>query len=314
MGFLNDLGKALASSAQSFATGGVSSLVDAGLDALSQFMTNSANADLVKSQNEANKELAQYQYELDMAAWREQSDYNSPKKTMERLVAAGINPRAYQQLGQFANAAAAPTYKAPSIQRAEYKSPLSAFNNVATEALANALSIESTEADVELKEANAKLAEAKANEANANAELLGEKWYTEKLHSLMLDEERQIKLSRVGVKYIDGRLVIPTNLHGIDLKLSQANLNKIYSEAYHAYEKGLTESLSREKIQAEVKYVTAQQLYTELLKSVVEDDKKAGFAGNKGKALAALSQQTIGALTDIITQAISTFFSPKYVK
>ena len=55
-------------------------------------------------QNYYNKKMAQYQNDYNLEMWNRQNEYNSPKETMNRLVEAGINPRAYQQLGQFANA------------------------------------------------------------------------------------------------------------------------------------------------------------------------------------------------------------------
>lgn len=75
--------------------------------------------------NNASMDLAKYQNQWNLEQWNRQNEYNSPKATIARLVEAGINPRAYNQLGQFANAG-----QAQGAASAEYTSPLSKFSNV----------------------------------------------------------------------------------------------------------------------------------------------------------------------------------------
>lgn len=61
-----------------------------------------------------NKALAQYQYELNMQAWREQMAYNTPAAQMQRLVDAGLNPNLVYGNGNVANQAdSPPQYEAP---------------------------------------------------------------------------------------------------------------------------------------------------------------------------------------------------------
>lgn len=86
----------------------ISPLVDAQIGYISQQETNKANAELVRTQNEYNLEM-----------WNKQNEYNSPEATMQRLVEAGINPRAYQQIGQFANAS-----QPHQAERPDYESPM----------------------------------------------------------------------------------------------------------------------------------------------------------------------------------------------
>lgn len=62
------------------------------------------------------KQLAKYQYDLNMQAWREQTAYNSPAAQMQRLVDAGLNPNLVYGNGNVANAAdAPPQYEAPRV-------------------------------------------------------------------------------------------------------------------------------------------------------------------------------------------------------
>lgn len=71
-----------------------------------------------KQANKQAKELAKYQYDLNMQAWREQTDYNKPINQIARLKEAGLNPQlAYGNGTQAGNASPAPGYQAPSIQK-----------------------------------------------------------------------------------------------------------------------------------------------------------------------------------------------------
>lgn len=58
----------------------------------------------VKDTNMMNENIAAKNNMFNYHMWNLQNEYNSPMATMKRLTDAGINPRAYQQLGQFANA------------------------------------------------------------------------------------------------------------------------------------------------------------------------------------------------------------------
>lgn len=66
-----------------------------------------------KSQKRAlryNKQLAKYQYDLNMQAWREQNEYNSPAAQMARYQEAGLNPRLVYGQGDNGNASPPPEY------------------------------------------------------------------------------------------------------------------------------------------------------------------------------------------------------------
>lgn len=80
-------------------------------------------------QNSYNMEMAKYQNAYNTQMWHMQNEYNSPKATMRRLVEAGINPRAYQNIGQFANAGS----PAPSASVSKV-SELAQFQGVAKNA------------------------------------------------------------------------------------------------------------------------------------------------------------------------------------
>lgn len=72
-----------------------------------------------KDTNATSMQIAKYQNEYNTEMWNKQNEYNSPSASMQRLTDAGINPRAYQQIGQFANAATP-----QPAANVDYKSPL----------------------------------------------------------------------------------------------------------------------------------------------------------------------------------------------
>lgn len=141
-------------------------------------------------QNMYNKDLAEYQNAFNLEMWNKQNEYNSPQATMNRLVQAGINPRAYNQIGQFANSADTP-------QAATYdkKSPLSAFSDLAmTMAQLRNLKTQNevgqSEAQKNLATANKENALAsKAIEDTAGAKYNRENIMSERYHK-MIDDRR----------------------------------------------------------------------------------------------------------------------------
>lgn len=67
--------------------------------------------------NEANMELAQYQFEKNKEMWDLQNKYNSPEQQMERLRSAGLNPNLVYGNGAVGNTTgSAPQYDRPQIQ------------------------------------------------------------------------------------------------------------------------------------------------------------------------------------------------------
>lgn len=84
---------------------------------------NEANMLITQEYNNAQRQLAEYQNQYNTDMWNKHNAYNSPKETMQRLVDAGINPRAYQQIGQFANAGTPQPAAQPELKMREYVEP-----------------------------------------------------------------------------------------------------------------------------------------------------------------------------------------------
>lgn len=68
-----------------------------------------------RRQNEMNMEMAQYQNSINLEQWQRENDYNTPTSQMERLKAAGVNPRIWWSNGSNV-AASSPNLSAPEQQ------------------------------------------------------------------------------------------------------------------------------------------------------------------------------------------------------
>lgn len=79
--------------------------------------TNSTNLQAVRETNQAQRELAEYQYEKNLEQWHRENEYNSPSAQMSRLAQAGLNPHlVYGNGNAITPSAKSPTYEAPKLQ------------------------------------------------------------------------------------------------------------------------------------------------------------------------------------------------------
>lgn len=71
--------------------------------------------------NQANLELAQYQYGQEQKMWEQQNAWNSPASQMQRLKDAGLNPALMYGQGTTGNAVQIPKYQAPKMDYSGYQ-------------------------------------------------------------------------------------------------------------------------------------------------------------------------------------------------
>lgn len=62
----------------------------------------------INLQNEANRQLAEYQNEWNLAQWNRENEYNSPEQQLARLKAAGLNPNLAYNMATTGNANESP--------------------------------------------------------------------------------------------------------------------------------------------------------------------------------------------------------------
>lgn len=79
-----------------------------------QKKANEYNRQQIDQQFQRQKELAQYQYDLNLQQWNRENEYNSPTSQLARLRAAGLNPHLIYGHGAVANQSSpSPKYEAP---------------------------------------------------------------------------------------------------------------------------------------------------------------------------------------------------------
>lgn len=83
---------------------------------VSGILSGNKNIKAIEAANKANKELADYQYGLNLDMWNRQNEYNSPVQQIQRLKEAGLNPNLMYSQGDVGNAGSAPSYDAPNMQ------------------------------------------------------------------------------------------------------------------------------------------------------------------------------------------------------
>lgn len=116
----------------------------------------------VRRQLKANKELAQYQFDLNRQQWQAENEYNSPKAQMQRLKEAGLNPNLVYGSGSVSGntTTAGPRFEAPKSGKNDRWD----FANMAAQAIM-------MYQDIQQKQANIDLSRAQTNAVNENAEL-----------------------------------------------------------------------------------------------------------------------------------------------
>lgn len=113
-----------------------------------------------KSTNEANMELAKYQYEKNLEMWNRNNEYNTPEQQRKRMEAAGFNPNLVYGHGSVVNTSSSvPQYSAPTMQA------YTNYPNLGDAALQGLLQTEQVMANVRKTNAEAEKAEVDAKNA-----------------------------------------------------------------------------------------------------------------------------------------------------
>lgn len=97
----------------------VGTAVNAVGNLIGQKSANDANVQAVRETNQANRELAQYNWEQQIRMWNEQNRYNAPSAQMSRLKEAGLNPHLVYGNGVTGNTSG----QAPTPQLAQMEAP-----------------------------------------------------------------------------------------------------------------------------------------------------------------------------------------------
>ena len=170
-----------------------------------------------------NKAFAQYQYDLNMQAWREQMAYNTPAAQMQRLVEAGLNPNLVYGNGNVANQAdSPPQYEAP---RADLTTEVDMSRHIAAglNLAMSSLQARSIEADIASKrQAMLESAERTAGQAIKNAQ-----------GQFDLDLAKDLRENTLEAS----RLNLESIRSGIDRQTSEIALNDVRSGYFRSQQK-----------------------------------------------------------------------------
>lgn len=98
------------------AGGFLGSIFNGTMGYLGQKQANETNLRIARETNEANRQLAQYEWNKNLEMWNLQNMYNSPASQMQRFKQAGLNPNLIYGQGNAGNATTLPRYSAPTMQ------------------------------------------------------------------------------------------------------------------------------------------------------------------------------------------------------
>ena len=99
---------------------GIANLIAGGIGAVGNLFSGIASSkkalQAVQETNQANRDLAEYQFDRNLEMWNYQNEYNTPQNQMQRLIDAGLNPNLMYGQGDTGNASSAPQYDAPRME------------------------------------------------------------------------------------------------------------------------------------------------------------------------------------------------------
>lgn len=169
-------------------------LISAGAGLIGGLLGISSGKSQQDRANEANMELAKYQFDRNVEMWKMQNEYNSPKAQMARLAEAGLNPNLIYGNGSAStgNAESAPQYQAPTMH------PYTNFGDFGVSQAANLyLNSLNASADVKLKDANSLVARQNVINMQQDARLSVLKQYGE----AMKNAKSAFELSKIKEVY-----------------------------------------------------------------------------------------------------------------
>lgn len=156
-----------------------------GVKALGSFLgfgssskTNETNLQIARETNQANAELAKYNWEQQKDMWNAQNQYNTPSAQMSRYRDAGLNPNLIYGQGSNGNSTSIPTPATPTMQAAHvdripYETLVGGLGDDLLKAYNFKLQREKLENDSDLSASQAAAQRAEANKKTAEIAEIG---------------------------------------------------------------------------------------------------------------------------------------------
>lgn len=189
------------------------------LGAGASLLGSGLNYGSVQSTNAANKELAKYQYDLNLEMWNKQNEYNSPAKQMERLKAAGLNPNLVYGNGSVVGNTSGqmPKYEAPQLQAYQ------GFQDAAM----NAYSVGKIHQETLRMQEEMDVMRASKNKLDADTALTKAKIITEGYQAGLVSANSAAQKLQNGVFDSRWRFEQQERTNAISLQLENISLNKL---------------------------------------------------------------------------------------
>lgn len=241
------------------------------LGANSSNKANETNLQIARETNQANAELAKYNWQQQLGLWNAQNEYNTPSSQMARYRDAGLNPNLIYGQGSAGNSTSLPTPATPTMQashvdRVPYESLFGSLGNDIAAAYNFHLQREKTESEKDLIESQAAAQRSQANKTTAEVAKVGME--TAKTRQ---EYEQSSQLFKYSMKSAD-----------LQTKQQMANLEDTYNRIENC-------PLQRRKMEAEValfqsgrvkNYAEAKKLSQDILESAERITKLAAETNN----------------------------------
>lgn len=257
-----------------------------------------------KQANKQAKELAKYQYDLNMNAWREQTDYNRPINQVARLKEAGLNPQlAYGNGTQAGNATPAPQYQAPTIQK--YTGAQQALNGGAATALsifqAN-LAAKKQKEELKLLESQRDYNVAMRQRAQAEALYITSKKGGQDIANRMAGFQQSVQKETYNREVEQWQA--EQDLRKQQFQLASAQINKLNAETRLVLAQTISESFKQRLMQAQAANQYAQARYANSQANLV--DQQVNVFGENFRLNQSLTLTQIDKMSAEIKQLVKT--------
>jgi hypothetical protein len=241
------------------------------LGANSSNKANETNLQIARETNQANAELAKYNWQQQLGLWNAHNEYNTPSSQMARYRDAGLNPNLIYGQGSAGNSTSLPTPATPTMQaahvdRVPYESLFGSLGNDIAAAYNFHLQREKTESEKDLIESQAAAQRSAATLNNAKLAEVG------------------MRVSKGWQDYDQSRQLFKYSLRSADLQNKQglANLEDSYNrlEAWpieRAKMNATVELLRSNKVK---NYAEANKLAQDILESSARITKLAAETNN----------------------------------
>lgn len=259
--------------------------------------------------NKRAKELAKYQYDLNMQAWREQTEYNKPINQIARLREAGLNPQlAYGTGTQAGNASPTPQFQAPQLQRIQgFGSAASSGIDAAINLYQTKLNAEKNKSELELLQSQAEYNRELKNKAAAEAMLTLSKSTGQGYSNELLQFQRDVQRQRFDME-VDS-FNRDMELKDAELQLKGSQIDNLSSQTRLNISKQVTEQVLRNQLNAAIhkayadaRYTNANAYWQEARNKLAKQFTQADFALLQNNVVKALRDGRASQLSNIINK------------